>query len=84
MSTTFAYRLRKAREAAGYRSAQSFADALGVEGARYRHWERGSAHPKDVATLIRVCRFLNLEVSDLVHVALKKKLGGGGEGRSAV
>ncbi len=80
---TFSHRLRKARERAGYETAKIFAEALGVEPARYRHWERGSAQP-DLTTLTRICRLLDVEANDLLPLTLRKKSSGGGnEGRSA-
>ena len=79
----FSDRLRKARETAGYATAKIFAEALGVEPARYRHWERGTAQP-DLTTLTRICRLLNVEANDLLPLTLKRKnAADGNTGRSA-
>lgn len=79
----FSHRLRKAREDAGYATAKIFAEALGVEPARYRHWERGTAQP-DLTTLTRICRLLHVEANDLLPLTLKRKgAADGGAGRSA-
>jgi transcriptional regulator with XRE-family HTH domain len=67
----FARRLKKAREDAGFDTAKRFAEALGVEQNRYRHWERGTAQP-DIAMLTRICRLLDVEPNDLLPLALKR------------
>jgi DNA-binding transcriptional regulator YiaG len=43
----FGVRLKKARERAGYKSAERFAKKLGIHPARYRQWERGRAEPEE-------------------------------------
>lgn len=65
--------LKKARENAGFESAEDFAALLGVEGARYRYWERGEAMPS-VTMVVRICQYLNLEPNDLLPRALRQKV----------
>lgn len=62
---TFAKRLKKAREAKGYVSAQQFAGQLGMEPHAYRKYERGDAEP-NFETLMRICDLLDIEVSYLL------------------
>jgi transcriptional regulator with XRE-family HTH domain len=61
----FGSRLKEARIAAGYSSAQLFAFALGVEAHAYRHWERGRSQP-DLSTLQRMCLILDVSANDLL------------------
>jgi transcriptional regulator with XRE-family HTH domain len=68
----FATALKQARYRAGFRTAKSFADALGIDADRYRHWERGSATP-DIAMVSRICKLLDITPNDLLPHALKKK-----------
>ena len=69
---TFGQRLKAARKAAGFPHAKEFAEALGIEENRYRHWERGSAQP-NLAMLVRITRLLKVEISDLVPAAYQRK-----------
>jgi len=69
---TFAERLKTAREAGGYEHASDFADAIGVEPHRYRHWERGTAAP-DLTTLTRICQLLDVEPNDLLPLGRKRR-----------
>ena len=62
---TFAHRLRRAREAAGYKSAQSFANVLGVEAPAYRKYERGHSEPH-FETFTRICELLNVTPNELL------------------
>jgi transcriptional regulator with XRE-family HTH domain len=62
---TFSKRLKKARQDAGFRSAQSFAGVLGLEPHSYRKYERGSAEP-NFETLLRICELLNVEANFLL------------------
>jgi ribosome-binding protein aMBF1 (putative translation factor) len=68
----FAKRLRQARLDAGYKTATSFANALKVQSARYRYWERGAAMP-DLGTMTRICLLLDVEPNELLPLAVKKK-----------
>lgn len=70
--STFGKKLREARESAGFETAKQFAEALGVEENRYRHWERGSAQP-NLPMLVRITRLLKVELSDLIPHAYQKK-----------
>ena len=75
---TFAARLRTAREAAGYVSAQRFAALLGVEPHTYRKYERGDSEP-NFDVLLRICELLDVEASYLLPV---KKGGSSSMGSS--
>jgi transcriptional regulator with XRE-family HTH domain len=66
--TTFAQQLRKAREAAGYGSAQQFAALLNLEPHTYRHYERGEREP-NLETLHRICALLKVTPNDLLPIA---------------
>ena len=68
--SAFSKKLKAAREAAGYETAKEFAEALGVEENRYRHWERGSAQP-DLTILTRLTRLLKVEVNELFPLAYR-------------
>jgi transcriptional regulator with XRE-family HTH domain len=63
----FGRRLKAAREAAGFDSAELFAFAFGVEPHTYRHWERGD-HEPDLTTLQRLCLILHVSANDLLPV----------------
>ena len=65
---TFGKRLRKARAQAGFRSAQTFAEHLGIEPHTYRHWERGESAP-NLKTLVRLCAELSITPNDLLPEA---------------
>jgi len=69
---TFSQRLKAAREAAGFEEAEDFANALGIRGARYRHWEGGRAKP-DITMLTRICQLLDVEPNFLLPLAVKRK-----------
>jgi len=64
---TFAKRLRRAREQAGYASAQRLASTLGLEPHAYRKYERGEAEP-NFETLVRICETLKIETNYLLPV----------------
>ena len=53
----FQIRLRELREAAGYKSQQSFADAFGVAQSTVGNWEAGKREP-NYETTKRLARFL--------------------------
>lgn len=74
----FGKRLKHAREAAGYNSAQGFAAVLGQEPHTYRHWERGESEP-DFENLTRICELLQITPNDLLPHAVQ----GGREGNSS-
>lgn len=63
--SNFGKRLRKAREAAGYASAQQFAGVLGIEPHTYRHYERGEREP-NLELLARICELLSVTPNDLL------------------
>jgi transcriptional regulator with XRE-family HTH domain len=65
--------LKKARESAGYATAEDFATILGVEAPRYRYWERGEAMPS-VTMVVRICHYLGIEPNDLLPRALRRKM----------
>lgn len=62
---TFSRRLKLARTNAGYKSAQRFAAALGMEPHSYRKYERGTAEP-NFETLLRICDLLKISTSELL------------------
>lgn len=71
VTKTFADRLKAARRLK-FDTAKAFADALGVEENRYRHWERGTAQP-DLTMVTRMCRLLDVEPNDLMPLAVKRR-----------
>ncbi len=75
---TFAKKLKAARKAGGYRSAEQFAHALGVVPHTYRHYERGFAQP-NLTTLTRICQLLEIGPNDLLPLAASYGRGGGGK-----
>jgi transcriptional regulator with XRE-family HTH domain len=77
---TFGERLRRAREDAGYHSAQQFANILGQEPHTYRHWERGDSEP-DFENLTRICELLDVTPNELLPYAAQK--GGAKEPKMA-
>jgi len=62
---TFGDRLKQAREAAGYESAQRFSGVLGLEPHTYRKYERGQSEP-NYETLTRICELLSVTPNDLL------------------
>lgn len=62
---TFGARLRTAREAKGYPSAQRFAGVLGVEPHTYRKYERGDAEP-NFDVFMRICELLDVTADYLL------------------
>lgn len=61
----FQIRLRELREAAGYKSQQSFADAFGVAQSTVGNWEAGKREP-NYETTKRLARFFNVTVDYLL------------------
>ena len=61
----FAKELRKARLRAGFRSAQGFAEKIGLEPHTYRKYERGKTHP-NFEVLVRICENLGVTPNDLI------------------
>lgn len=76
---TFAERLTEARERAGYKSAESFANVLGMNGPAYRKYERGTSEP-NFETLTRICELLECTPNDLLPDARDKRSKGPGGG----
>ncbi len=70
--STFGRKLKEARERAGFETAKQFAESLGIEENRYRHWERGSAQPA-LPMLVRITRLLKVELTELIPHAYQKK-----------
>ena len=68
----FGQRLRKAREQAGWKSAQKFAESIGLEPHTYRKYERGEVSP-NLEVLTRVCENLPITPNDLLPAAAKSK-----------
>ncbi len=72
---TFGTRLKKAREAKGYKSAQQFAGVLNIEPHTYRKYERGAAEC-NYDTLTRICELLEITPNDLFPLAAQvEKVG---------
>lgn len=78
----FGKQLRKARESAGYTSAQAFAHVLGQAPHTYRHWERGEAEP-DFKNLTRICELLQVSPNDLIPHATQGNGSAVRHGRNA-
>lgn len=58
LTKAFGTRLRACRIAAGFETADLFADTLGIEGPRYRRYERGESLPP-IDLLKQLCTVLN-------------------------
>lgn len=63
----FGTKLRAARERK-YRSAQKFAEKMGLHPHAYRKYERGDAEP-NFETLVRLCEDLEITPNDLLPEA---------------
>lgn len=61
----FARRLEAARIAAGYATMRDFADALGVQEARYRRWEAAETEP-DLWHLVRIAKLSGASLDALI------------------
>lgn len=61
----FAQRLRSLRVPRGYRTARSFAHALGIDENRYTRYERAEVEP-DLALLARMCTLLGVTPNELL------------------
>jgi transcriptional regulator with XRE-family HTH domain len=61
----FAGRLRAMRIPRGYKTARSFAEALGIHENRYTRYERAEVEP-DLATLVLICETLNVSPNELL------------------
>lgn len=61
----FQTRLKELREAAGYKSQQSFADVFGVAQSTVGGWEAGKREP-NYATTMRLAKFFGVSVDDLL------------------
>lgn len=61
----FRIRLRELREAKGYKSQQSFADAFGVAQSTVGNWEAGKRQP-NYETTIRLAQFFEVTVDYLI------------------
>lgn len=69
---TFGKRLRKARKARGFNSAQKFSATIGVEPHTYRKYERGQSEP-NFEILVRICEALEVPASELLPVSASRK-----------
>ena len=63
----FARRLRAARAAAGFDTACSLAQRIGIEQNRYTRYERAEVEP-NLDTLRRLCAALGVSSSDLIGI----------------
>lgn len=61
----FAQRLRAIRIPRGYKTARSFAQALGIDENRYTRYERAEVEP-DLQLLLRICELLKATPNDLL------------------
>lgn len=61
----FAQRLRAVRIPRGYKTARSFAHALGIDENRYTRYERAEVEP-DLQLLMRICELLRATPNDLL------------------
>ena len=61
----FARRLKAIRVPQGFRTARSFAEALGIDENRYTRYERGEVEP-NLELLMRMCELLNATPNDLL------------------
>ena len=61
----FARRLEAARIAAGYDTKRSFANALGIEEARYTRYERAETEP-DIPTLVGIKKLTGVSLDVLL------------------
>lgn len=68
----FQTRLKELREAAGYRSQQSFADAFGVAQSTVGGWEAGKREP-NYETTMRLARFFGVSIDYLLGVDKEKE-----------
>jgi transcriptional regulator with XRE-family HTH domain len=73
ISRVFGKRLKQARINANYRSAQKAAEALGLEPATYRTYERGSSLP-NLEVLTRICELFRITPNDLLPEAASLRL----------
>ncbi len=61
----FAHRLRAIRIPRGFKTARSFARALGIDENRYTRYERAEVEP-DLQLLLRICELLKATPNDLL------------------
>ena len=64
-TTAFALRLKATRVSCNFEHASHLAELLGVEGARYRKWERGEAEPS-VENLAKIQEITNVSLDFLI------------------
>lgn len=69
----FQTRIKELREAAGYKSQQAFADALGTSQSTIGNWESGRRHPKRTR-MIELAEFFGITVDDLLDIEDKKEM----------
>lgn len=82
--TRFARRLKAIRVPKGFRTARSFAEALGIDENRYTRYERGEVEPS-LELLLRMCELLGATPNDLLcdyigHAAFDRQGGFAEEG----
>jgi len=75
----FAERLRTLRVPLGYRTARSFAKALGIDENRYTRYERAEVEP-DLGLIRRICALLSVTPNELLGVpAVARRAGSADE-----
>ena len=65
LRAAFARRLEAARIAAGYATMRDFAEALGVQEARYRRWEAAETEP-DIFNLVKIAKLSGASLDALL------------------
>ena len=63
----FARRLRALRVPRGFKTARSFAQALGIDENRYTRYERAEVEP-DLSLIQRICETLRITPNDLLNL----------------
>ena len=61
----FKTQLKKLREENGYKSQQSFADAIGVSQSTVGNWESGTREP-NLNLILKIANKLNVSVDELL------------------
>ena len=72
----FAERLRALRIPRGFRTARSFAKALGIDENRYTRYERAEVEP-DLGLIRRICEILHVSPADLLQTPHAKPMPDG-------
>lgn len=79
MTIVFQTRLKELREASGYKSQQSFADAFGVAQSTVGGWESGKREP-NYETTMRLADYFGVTIDYLLGREDVKKMPAPGDG----